>query len=229
MEMTKPLLSGEESNVASMRPEPMRRELVQRAMNAKGFLAEGEGLKLFELAQTASRNAPCLEIGSYCGKSSVFLAEGCRVSGRFGLFSIDHHRGSEEQQSGQPFFDPELYDPSAGRINTIPHFLRNLEQSGLLDWVIPILGESARVARNWTNGGLSLIFIDGGHSDDDVTSDYELWSPHIIPGGYLCFHDVYPDPAVGGQAPYRVFEQARMLEKWRFAGLFGSLGVLERK
>jgi predicted O-methyltransferase YrrM len=202
---------------------------LQQIQDTKGFLSTGEGAKLLELAQQASRQAPCLEIGSYCGKSALFLGEGCRVAGLHSLFSIDHHRGSQEQQPGQEYFDADLYDPSLGRINTLPHFLRNLERAGLRDWVIPILGESAHVARNWTVGKLSLVFIDAGHSDRDVRSDYEFWSPCVTPGGYLCFHDIYPNPADGGQAPFRVFEHVRSLPNWCFVGLFESLGVLQRR
>jgi MMP 1-O-methyltransferase len=208
---------------------PMRPDLLQQTLATKGFLSAQEGLKLFELARCASAFAPCLEIGSYCGKSSLFLAEGCRMQGRYGLFSIDHHRGSEEQQPGEEYFDADLYDSSLGRVNTLPHFLRNLEHAGMLDWVIPIVGESARVAKNWSLGELSLVFIDGGHAEAGVRADYASWSPHVIPGGYLCFHDIYPNPADGGRAPFQVFEEARLLPEWRFAGLFESLGVLQRR
>jgi predicted O-methyltransferase YrrM len=207
----------------------IRPEILQQILNAKGFLSMKEGLKLFELAQRASGQAPCLEIGSYCGKSSLFLAEGCRAAGGYGLFSVDHHRGSQEQQPGQEYFDGDLYDPSEDRINTLPHFLRNLEQAGLLSWVIPMVGESTQVARNWTDVKLSLVFIDGGHSESDVSSDYECWSPYVVHGGYLCFHDIYPNPDNGGQAPFRVFEHVRSLSNWCFVGLFESLGVLQRR
>jgi MMP 1-O-methyltransferase len=222
-------ISGHARKLSASRFQPMRREILQRALEAKGFLSAGEGAKLFEFARAASRRAPCLEIGSYCGKSSLFLAEGCRLAGRYCLFSIDHHRGSQEQQPGQEYFDADLYDSSTGRINTLTHFLRTLEQAGMLASVIPIVGESSQVARNWLGGKLSLVFIDGGHSEDDVNSDCECWTPHIMPGGFLCFHDVYPNPAHGGQAPFRVFERVRLLSKWCYVGLFESLGVLQRR
>lgn len=211
------------------RPGLIRRDTLQRALDTKGFLSEGEGLKLFEQAYKAAPLAPCMEIGSYCGKSSLFLGEGCRLAAGYSLFSVDHHRGSQEQQPGQEYFDADLYDPALGRINTLPHLLRNLEHAGLLDWVIPIVGDSAQVARNWTGGKLSLIFIDGGHAEVDVSSDYEFWWPHIAPGGYLCFHDIYPNPADGGQAPFRLFERVRSLPQWTLVGLFESLGVLQRR
>jgi predicted O-methyltransferase YrrM len=206
----------------------MREEVKRAALDAKGFLSEQEGIKLFELARQSAGRAPCLEIGSYCGKSTIFLAEGCRAAGGHALYAVDHHRGSEEQQPGQQYFDPTLFDPALERPNTLPTFLGNLERTGLREWVIPVVTESARFAANWT-GGLSLVFIDGGHGRQDVERDLRLWGQHVIKGGWLCFHDVYPNPADGGQAPYEVFEIARAAREWRFEGLFGSLGVLERR
>lgn len=207
----------------------MHAETYQLAMSLKGFLSSEEGLKLWKLAYAASAIGPCLEVGSYCGKSTLFLAEACRQRGRYVLFSVDHHLGSEEQQPGQLYFDPDLYDASVGRTNTLSHFLVNVEAAGLRDWVIPVIGHSHTVARNWHCGPLGLVFIDGGHSEKDVNADYDGWSPHVARGGYLCFHDIYPNSADGGQAPYHAFERARKRWRWRFIGLFGSLGVLKRR
>ncbi len=209
--------------------EAMRDEVLQLALAAKGFLSEREGLKLFELAREASARGPCLEIGSYCGKSTLFLAEGCRIAGRHSVYAVDHHRGSEEQQAGQQYFDPELFDVERGTVNTLPPFLDNLERAGLRDWVIPVVAESARFAQNWIYGGFGLVFIDGGHARRDVESDFELWGRHVMDGGWLCFHDIYPNPSDGGQAPYEVYEAALTKREWRRVGLFGCLGVMQRR
>jgi predicted O-methyltransferase YrrM len=206
----------------------IRREVLDLARSAEGFLAEEEGLKLFDLAERSARRAPCLEIGSYCGKSTLFLAEGCRAARGHCVFSVDHHCGSVEQQPGEEYCNPKLYDSELGRLDTFPYFLRNLSQAGLLDWVIPVVGDSARVGRNWA-GPLSLVFIDGGHSEEDVRSDYETWSRHVMSDGYLCFHDVFVDPEAGGQAPRRVFEKAQSSWLWQGEGVFSTLGVLRRR
>lgn len=207
----------------------MTPEAKQIALEAKGFLAEAEGMALYELAAEASRSAPCLEIGSYCGKSSIFLAEGCRSAGRHPVFCLDHHRGSAEQQPGQPYFDPELFDLAEGVFTTLQHLIRNIRRAGLDDWAIPIIADSARLSPLWPDASLSLVFIDGGHSEEDVGQDYHGWSGKLIPGGYLCFHDIYPNPADGGQAPYRLFEFAKTTGTWDYIKLVGSLGVLRRR
>jgi hypothetical protein len=206
----------------------VRAEARQVALRAKGFLSEAEGLCLYELAASVSERLPCLEIGSYCGKSTVFLAEGCRAGGQHPLFSIDHHRGSEEQQPGQPYYDPDLYDDAEQRVNTLPAFVRTVRAAGLVDWVIPIVTESHRIGRYWPAHTLSLLFIDGGHSELDAFRDYHTWSRTVMPGGYLCIHDIFPDPADGGQAPYHVLQFALASGEWQDAGQIETLGVLRR-
>jgi predicted O-methyltransferase YrrM len=208
---------------------PMRSETRELALQAKGFLSEADGMRLYELAYQAAGAGPCVEIGSYCGKSALFLGEGCRARGRYRLFSIDHHGGSEEQQPGEEYFDADLYDAAQGRVNTLPHFLATIARAGLEDWILPVVGTSGAVAASWPNANLALVFIDGGHSKTSVEDDFLGWSRLLIRGGWLCFHDVYPDPAGGGQAPYEVFESARASRRWRFEGLFGSLGVLRHR
>jgi predicted O-methyltransferase YrrM len=193
----------------------------------KGFLADDEGLHLYRAALEASPLGPCLEIGSYCGKSTVCIGTACRESGRV-LFAIDHHRGSEEQQPGEAYFDPALFDPAAGRIDTFRPFRDTLSRAGLQETVVPIVCRSELAARAWTIP-LGFVFIDGGHALDTVSADYRNWSPHLMPGGLLVFHDVFPDPSKGGQAPYQVYRQALDSGLFREHSLIQSLAVLERK
>jgi len=197
------------------------------ALAAKGFLQEAEGQALFELAVASSPHAPCLEVGSYCGKSSLFLAAGCREAGGHPLFCIDHHRGSAEQQPGEEYFDPDLFDAGSGCVDTLREFRRNLHRAGLEDWVIPVVHESARLARLWPELGLGLVFIDGGHGATVVRADYDGWARHVVPGGLLVFHDVFEDPADGGQAPYQVWQQA-VADGFTPVSTTGSLRVLQR-
>ena len=193
----------------------------------KGFLDEDEGRWLYEIALEASRRGPCLEIGSYCGKSTVYIGAACKTRNGI-LFSVDHHRGSEEQQPGQQYFDPALFDPQSGRIDTFREFRKTLEKTGLEETVVPMVCRSDVAARRWATP-LSMVFIDGGHSKEATLSDYECWARHIVPGGYLLIHDIFKDPAAGGQAPYQIYNLACSSGKFDPLRLIKTLGVLQRK
>lgn len=207
----------------------MRGEVKALALAAKGFLSEAEGMALYQLAAESSGTAPCLEVGSYCGKSALFLGEGCRRGGKHPLFTIDHHRGSEEQQPGQLYFDPELYDWEEEMFTTFHHLMRNVRRAGLADWIVPIVAESGQLRRYWRPAALSLLFIDGGHSEEAAFADYHGWSDSVLPGGYLCIHDIFTDPAEGGQAPYHVLQDARSTGHWMDCGQVETLGILRRR
>lgn len=192
----------------------------------KGFLDREEGLRLFEVAFVAAKLGPCLEIGSYCGKSTLYLGAGCRESSGI-LFSVDHHSGSEEQQPGEGYFDPETYDVRQGRMDTFPLFLKALIQGGLEDTVVPVVSKSAVAARRWATP-LSLVFIDGGHSFEAAFTDYQSWIGHIMPGGYLLVHDIFKNPEEGGQAPYYVYQKAIASGLFQELPMTKTLGVLRR-
>jgi predicted O-methyltransferase YrrM len=195
--------------------------------SVKGFLDEDEGRCLYEMALKACSLGPCLEIGSYCGKSTVYLAAACQEKSGI-LFSIDHHRGSEEQQPGEEYFDPELFDARAGRIDTFDRFRTTIENAEIEDTVVPIVCRSEVAARKWATP-LSLVFIDGGHAFETVLTDYTAWAGHIISGGYLLVHDIFTDPAKGGQAPYDIYNLALASDLFREITMVKSLGVLQRK
>ncbi len=192
----------------------------------KGFLDDDEAVHLYRMSAEASRLGPGLEVGSYCGKSALCLGRGCRENDST-LFSIDHHRGSEEQQPGEEYFDPELFDHRLGRINTAPFFMNTLEAAGLLETVVPLVCDSAVAARSWATP-LGLVFIDGGHAFETAYTDYACWAGHIRPDGLLLIHDIFENPDEGGQAPYQVYQLALA------SGLFvphsrvKTLGVLRR-
>ncbi len=193
----------------------------------KGFLDEEEAQRLFDLTLASSCLAPCLEIGSYCGKSAVFLGTACSENNTV-LFSVDHHTGSEEQQPGQEYFDPDLLDEKTGKIDTLRLFRKTINDFNLDNTVVPVIGRSEIIGRVWQTP-LGLLFIDGSHAYESVLNDYEIWARHILPGGYLVFHDIFPDPAQGGQAPYLVYKQAVSSGQYDVLPLFKSLGVLKKK
>jgi hypothetical protein len=192
----------------------------------KGFLDDEEARRLYEIARAACLHGPCLEIGSYCGKSAAFIGLACRERGAV-LFSIDHHRGSEEQQPGEAFFDPELWDEKNGLIDTFPIFRRTIAELSLSDTVVPIACPSSRVARSWQTP-LGLVFIDGSHTFASAFGDYHAWVSHLQPGGYLVIHDIFFDPAQGGQAPRCIYELALASGLFNELPMTKTLGVLER-
>jgi predicted O-methyltransferase YrrM len=181
-------------------------KLLDVARRAKGFMPDDEGLALHAVGVDGGRVGPLLEIGTYCGKSAVYLGAAARVAGTV-LFTVDHHRGSEENQAGWEHHDAEVVDPETGRMDTLPFFRRTIQAAGLEDVVIGVVGQSVPIARVWRTP-LGFLFIDGGHAEDVAMNDYRLWSPHVTPGGTLAIHDVFEDPAEGGQAPFHVWEQA---------------------
>ena len=195
--------------------------------NIKGFLDEEEGRRLYEIALEAGRMGPCLEIGSYCGKSAIYLGAACKETGTI-LFSIDHHRGSEEQQPGQEYFDPELFDAQTGCVDTFNNFRKAIVTADLEDTVVPMVCKSGVAARQWMTP-LGLVFIDGGHTYEAALSDYKAWTDHIMQEGYLLIHDIFQDPATGGQAPYHVYNLAIASGLFQELPMTKTLGVLQRR
>jgi MMP 1-O-methyltransferase len=204
----------------------MDARLLEVARAAKGFMPDDEGLALHAAGRDAAPVGPLLEIGSYCGKSAVYLGAAARAGGTV-LFSVDHHRGSEENQAGWEYHDPEVVDPATGRMDTLPFFRRTIERAGLEDAVVAVVGDSPTIAAHWRTP-LGLVFVDGGHALDVVLADYEAWSLHVAPHGVLVLHDVFEDPRDGGQAPFEVWKRAVASGDFTPVSTTGSLRVLAR-
>jgi predicted O-methyltransferase YrrM len=188
-------------------------------------MPDDEGLALYEAALRAGAAGPLLEIGSYCGKSAVYLGAAARAGGTV-LYSIDHHRGNEEQQPGEGFHDPRLVDEQ-GRVDSLPAFRATIEEAELDDVVVGMIGRSETIARTWATP-LGLVFIDGGHSQPAANADYDGWARHVVAGGLLAIHDVFPDPANGGRPPFEIYERAVASGAFEETGATGSLRVLRR-
>jgi len=203
----------------------MPADLLARARAARGFMPDDEGDLLYDVAVDALAHGPGVEIGSYCGKSTVYLGAAARATAST-VFTVDHHRGSEENQPGWEYHDPSLVDPEVGRLDTLPALRRTLAGAGLEDEVVAVVGRSTTVSAHWRTP-LALVFVDGGHTDEHAGNDYVGWARWLRPGGTLVIHDVFPDPADGGRPPYTIYLRA-------LAGGFedvrcqGSMRVLTR-
>jgi len=201
-------------------------DLLALARATRGFMPDDEGLALHRRARERLPRGPMLEVGTYCGKSAIYLGAAAREVGGV-VFTVDHHRGSEENQAGWEHHDPSLVDPLTGRMDTLPHFRAALEGAGLEDVVVAVVGDSATVAAHWRTP-LSLLFIDGGHGEAPAHADYDGWARWVLPEGLLCIHDVFPDPADGGRPPYDVYLRALASGCFAEVEAVGSLRVLRR-
>jgi MMP 1-O-methyltransferase len=204
----------------------VRHDRLELARRVPGFMPDDEGLALHRAGLMAAPAGPLLEVGSWCGKSAVYLGDAAEQAGTV-LFSVDHHRGSEENQAGWEHHDTTLVDPRTGRIDTLPCFRRTIEEAGLEATVVAVVGESTLVAAHWQTG-LGMVFIDGGHGQAPAHADFEAWAPLVAPGGLLAIHDVFEDPAEGGRPPYEIW--CRAAESGAFEPLpaTGSLRMLRR-
>ena len=192
----------------------------------KGFLDPKEGEALYNFAKQYTLNGSCLEIGSYCGKSAVYLGKAVKENDQK-LYSIDHHKGSEEQQPGEEYFDPDLRNKDGDGIDTLPFFLETIEKSGLEGFVIPIVSTSEEAYED-LNINFDMVFIDGGHSEKAAQKDYDLWTQRINVGGLLAIHDVFPNPEDGGRPPYNIYIKALESGEFEELEIVQSLRLLKK-
>ena len=205
----------------------MDSDQVKVAEAVKGFLPKNEAAALYDAAIAVEVDGPLLEVGSYCGKSSVYLGYAAQSIGRV-LYAQDHHRGSEENQEGWEHHDPQLIDKQKGLMDTLPYFRDAIFTAGLEDVVIALVGQSGVIARNWTTP-LSFLFIDGGHGEEPAKADFNGWVPKVKEGGTLAIHDVFPNPKDGGRPPYeQIYLPAIESGNWNEVHVEGSLRILKR-
>ncbi|WP_024801015.1 class I SAM-dependent methyltransferase [Nocardia sp. BMG51109] len=200
-------------------------ELFDLAEQTTGFMPIAEGQALYEAAVRYGGDGTVVEIGTYCGKSAIYLGAAARTTGAT-VYTIDHHGGSEEHQPGWEYHDSSLVDPETGRFDTVTQFRRAIVRAGLTDTVVGIVGPSATVARIWRTP-IRLLFIDGGHTEEAAQRDFDGWAHWVAAGGALAIHDVFPDPRDGGRAPYNIYRKALDSGKFHEVSATGSLRILE--
>jgi len=204
----------------------MPEHLRELAIAAKGFMPEDEGDLLYRVALDRLAHGPALEVGSYCGKSAIYLGAAARATGGT-VFTVDHHRGSEENQVGWEYHDASLVDPELGKVDTLATFRHTIARAGLEDHVVAVVGRSTTVSGHWRTP-LSLLFVDGGHTDEHAGNDYVGWGRWVANGATMVIHDVFPEPEDGGQAPYRIYLRALTGGDFSEARALGSMRVLTR-
>lgn len=199
----------------------------EAAEKARGFMPSDEGLALWAAASEADHTlGPMLEVGSYCGKSALYLGPAAREADSQ-LYCVDHHRGSEENQAGWEWHEPDLVDPAIGLMDTLPIFRSTVFSAGLEPWVVAVVGDGHRLAAHWATP-LAFLFIDGGHGEEPARLDFERWTPKVARGGTLAIHDVFPDPADGGRPPYEQIYLPALETGFVEVSATGSLRILRR-
>jgi predicted O-methyltransferase YrrM len=206
-------------------PAPAAR-LFDLAENVTGFMPADEGRALYDAAVRYLGDGTGVEIGTYCGKSTVMLGAAAQQTGGV-LYTVDHHHGSEEHQPGWEYHDTSMVDPVTGLFDTLPTLRHTLDAAGLDDNVVAVVGKSVVVARSWRTP-LQFLFIDGGHTEEAAQRDYAGWSKWVAIGGGLVIHDVFPNPDEGGQAPFHIYQRALDSGEFREVSATGTLRVLER-
>ena len=204
----------------------MEKNIKNLAEATRGFMPPDEGMALYEAALKSTGDGPLLEIGSYCGKSTIYLGTAAMELGK-NLFSVDHHRGSEENQAGWEHHEPDLIDSRTQKLDTLPHFRQTIYEAGLENSVIAIVGDSIATSKAW-NTYLSFLFIDGGHGEEPAHNDYDAWTPHIDKDGILCIHDVFENPEDGGRPPYEIYCKAIESKTFIEISSCGSLRILKK-
>jgi predicted O-methyltransferase YrrM len=210
---------------AAVAPQRIHAARKKVADDAKGFMPADEAEALYDAAWAMAPYGPILEIGTYCGKSATWLGAAAEARGGK-VVTIDHHRGSEENQAGWEHHDTEVVDESIGMMDTLPFFRRTIHAAGLEDTVVAIITKSPTAAALWSTQ-LAMLFIDGGHAEEHAQADYANWSGFVMKDGVLAIHDVFPDPKDGGQAPFHIYERA-LADGFREVRCVGSLRILRR-
>jgi predicted O-methyltransferase YrrM len=206
---------------------PDAARLFAQAETVTGFMPADEGRALYDAAVRYLGDGTGVEIGTYCGKSTVLLGAAARQTGGV-VYTIDHHHGSEEHQSGWEYHDSSMVDPVTGRFDTLPRLRHTLDAAGLDENVVAVVGRSTVVARSWRTP-LRFLFIDGGHSEEAAQRDFDGWARWVEVGGALVIHDVFPNPEDGGQAPFHIYQRALATGDFTEARAYGTLRILQRQ
>ncbi|MCK0176176.1 class I SAM-dependent methyltransferase [Mycolicibacterium sp. F2034L] len=205
---------------------PRAARLFDLAEQAVGFMPADEGRTLYDTAVRYLGDGIGVEIGTYCGKSTLMLGAAAQETGGV-IYTVDHHHGSEEHQPGWEYHDTSLVDAVTGRFDTLPTMRHTLDGADLDEHVVAVVGRSPVVARGWRTP-LRFLFIDGGHTEEAAQRDFDGWAKWVEVGGALVIHDVFPDPADGGQAPFHIYQRALETGAFREVAAEGSMRVLER-
>lgn len=194
-------------------------DALSRFNDITGYLHPLEGFALMRLASMGEGVGEIVEIGSFMGRSTAWLATGSMRAGREKVHAIDHFRGSPEHQQGQKWEVREIVETGS----TLPKFRENIERAGVASHVTPMVSSSLDAVATW-NSPVRLLFIDGDHSYEASRADFEAWAPFVVPRGYIAFHDIGSWEGVT-----RFYgELAKTTQEYRQVVAVNSLRVVQR-
>jgi hypothetical protein len=137
-----------------------------------GWLETNEGRFLEKISRiTKSLKGDIVEIGSFCGKSTIYLAQ----SGS-NVYAIDPHKGNIGEEKNYA--------------STYKEFIRNLKSANVIDTVTPLVTTSLHASKNWRKP-IRILFIDGLHDEKNATQDFNVWTPYLINDGIVAIHDSF--------------------------------------
>lgn len=175
----------------------------------EGMISFDEGLTLYSLAKKAETGC-IIEVGSYRGRSSVFLAKGSEAGEGLPVYAVDPHESFIGVLGG--VFGP--VDRKA--------FYKTMLETGCSEIVSLINLSSDKFAMNWDKP-VSVLWIDGDHSYEGVLADFENWSPHLADKASIAFDDA-TDPNLG---PFKLIDELLSSGKFIKVNAVGKVVILE--
>lgn len=178
-----------------------------------GFLAPEEGQALYRAAKLWPGLGPVVEVGSFKGRSTCWLAQGVKDRGQGIVLAVDHFQGSAEHQN--------LDEVKSGQL--LSNFALNLASAGLLPYINILPMHSGRAATIYAQRPARLIFIDASHDEGSVSDDYYAWEDHLLPFAGVAFHDVGP-----WDGPTRLYDKLTREYRLREIASVGTLRIAAR-
>jgi len=192
---------------------------IARRFKADDMGSYAERGYLFQLASALPEDAQVVEVGSWMGASTCFLAGGLRGAGAR-IHAVDNFQGLSTCGEDAAWYDRHFR--RLGRKGTLEIFRENLAALGFTTRIEPFVGDSVAAVQAWAakRGTIDLVFIDGDHSYEACQADIAGWSPFLKPGGIIAFHD-FGSRAEG--VTRAIFEA---IKAGRFAQIEGVAGTI---
>ena len=145
-------------------------------------------------AMEAMRHAPrgdVVEIGAGWGRSAMLLLWLTRRYQVGPLLCVDPWlndtlvKGAPRADEALAIFEINLAPFADGRLN----YLRARSADAARAYGEALTVTTEAFGTTVYQGQIAFLHIDGAHAEAEVARDCELWSPHVVPGGWIHFDD----------------------------------------